>query len=80
MDLEYIIQQSPANISDTEIEEIYIKNNKNKVDTLSELWSIEKIKDKELDDWGKRRQIFDEHDKECYKYLNLSNTKTKINN
>lgn len=79
MNLEQIIQQSPIKFSDEEIEIIYNKNNKNTVDTLAELWLLEKIEKIELNEWDKRREIFDEYDKECYKFINKKKDKITSN-
>ena len=68
--MDEVIKQAPSNISDDEIKEIFLKNDSNITNTLAELWLLEKPKEKELNDWDKRRKLLDEMEEECYKYIN----------
>ena len=68
--MDEVIKQAPSNISDDEIKEIFLKNDSNITNTLAELWLLEKPKEKELNDWDKRRKLLDEMEEECYKFIN----------
>lgn len=54
-----IIEQAPINMSDEEIKEIYINNNKDVVKTLEVLWNVNTEEKK------KRRTIFDNVRETC---------------
>ena len=68
--MDEVIKQAPPNISDDDIKNIFLKNNSNIADTLTELWSLKKPEIKELNDWDKRRILLDEMEQECYKFIN----------
>jgi len=64
--MDQIISQAPSNFSNEEIEKIFIKNNSNVNNTLSELWDINfiNITEKEPKKWDEIRDICDSYDKE----------------
>jgi hypothetical protein len=64
--MDEIISQAPANLSNEEIEKIFIKNNSNVNNTLTELWDISftNITEKEPTKWDEIRDICDSYDKE----------------
>jgi hypothetical protein len=70
--MDELLKQSPDNISKEEIETIYLRNNKNVLDTLTELWkipvkNIEKTENEKK--WQEIREIYDDIDTEMYKAL-----------
>lgn len=70
--MDELLKQAPDNISKEEIETIYLRNNKNVLDTLTELWkipvkNIEKTENEKK--WQEIREIYDDIDKEMYKAL-----------
>ena len=73
--MDQIISQAPSNFSNEEIEKIFIKNNSNVNNTLSELWDISfiNITEKESTKWDEIRDICDSYDKEMknmvHKYI-----------
>jgi len=71
--------QAPLNISDDIINELYIKNNSNVVNTLAELWNLEALPIKKESKFDKFRDICDEHDKACYEYLNNMSNNNNTN-
>lgn len=79
--MEQIIKQAPDSISNEYLQEIYIKNNSNVIDTLVELWDIkEKKKEitKEQKKWNDIRETCDFFDNEMYKQI--KNTNKSIEN
>lgn len=67
-----LLKQAPDNISKEEIESIYLRNNKNVLDTLTELWKIpvknvQKTENEKK--WQEIREIYDDIDTEMYKVL-----------
>ena len=67
-----LLKQAPDNISKEEIEIIYLRNNKNILDTLTELWKIpvknvQKTENEKK--WQEIREIYDDIDTEMYKAL-----------
>ena len=70
--MDELLKQAPDNISKEEIETIYLRNNKNVLDTLTELWkipvkNIEKTENEKK--WQEIREIYDDIDTEMYKVL-----------
>ena len=70
--MDKLLKQAPDNISKEEIESIYLRNNKNVLDTLTELWKIpvknvQKTENEKK--WQEIREIYDDIDKEMYKAL-----------
>ena len=70
--MDELLKQAPDNISKEEIESIYLRNNKNILDTLTELWKIpvknvQKTENEKK--WQEIREIYDEIDTEMYKAL-----------
>jgi hypothetical protein len=68
--MDILIQQAPANLTIEEIEIIYNKNDKNIVDTLSELWDItdDKIIPPKTK-WDNIRETCDAYDLEMEKVM-----------
>lgn len=67
-----LLKQAPDNISKEEIEIIYLRNNNNVLDTLTELWKIpvknvQKTENEKK--WQEIREIYDDIDTEMYKAL-----------
>lgn len=70
--MEEIKKQAPENISDKELNEIFNKNNKNVIDTLTELWNIKAEKKKSniiQEKWKEIRDLCNDHDNEMYNQL-----------
>jgi dsDNA-binding SOS-regulon protein len=70
--MDELLKQAPDNISKEEIESIYLRNNKNVLDTLTELWKIpvknvQKTENEKK--WQEIREIYDDIDTEMYKVL-----------
>jgi hypothetical protein len=70
--MDELLKQAPDNISKEEIESIYLRNNKNVLDTLTELWKIpvknvQKTENEKK--WQEIREIYDDIDTEMYKAL-----------
>lgn len=70
--MDELLKQAPDNISKEEIESIYLRNNKNVLDTLTELWKIpvknvQKTENEKK--WQEIREIYDDIDTEVYKVL-----------
>jgi hypothetical protein len=70
--MDELLKQAPDNISKEEIENIYLRNNKNVLDTLTELWKIpvknvQKTENEKK--WQEIREIYDDIDTEMYKAL-----------
>jgi hypothetical protein len=76
--MDILIQQAPANITIEEIEKIYIKNDKNVINTLAELWEI--VDNKVIPPktkWDDIRETCDAYDFEMEKVM--KKMKNKIN-
>ena len=72
--MDELLKQAPDNISKEEIENIYLRNNKNVLDTLTELWKIpvknvQKTENEKK--WQEIREIYDYIDTEMYKVLRV---------
>lgn len=70
--MDELLKQAPDNISKEEIESVYLRNNKNVLDTLTELWKIpvknvQKTENEKK--WQEIREIYDDIDTEMYKVL-----------
>ena len=75
-----IISQAPANITDEEIKEIYYNNNKDVVKTLELLWNIsfeEKKKKRTVLD--NVRETCDAYDAEMYNFMNKNKNNSNSN-
>jgi|TARA_B110000259_G_C13991407_1_gene392647 hypothetical protein len=72
--MDELLKQAPDNISKEEIEKIYLRNDKNILETLIELWkvpvknTVKKCTDTE-NKWNEIREIYDDIDAEMYKML-----------
>ena len=70
--MDELLKQAPDNISKEEIESIYLRNNKNVLDALTELWKIP-IKNVQKTEnekkWQEIREIYDDIYTEMYKAL-----------
>jgi len=72
--MEELLKQAPDNISKEEIEIIYLRNDKNILDTLVELWKVpvKNIVNNNTETekkWKEIRDIYDDIDTEMYKVL-----------
>lgn len=70
--MEQVINQAPSNISNEEIERIYLKNDKDQTKTLMELWEIKTELKEETEDkkkWDGIRDICDSFDNEMANYF-----------
>ena len=72
--MEYIIRQAPKHISYEKVEEIYERNDRDKLKTLMEIWDIkDDIKGKDKDNiqkkWDNIRDTFDEFDNEMKRIM-----------
>jgi hypothetical protein len=68
--MDILIQQAPANLTIEEIEKIYIKNDKNVINTLAELWEI--VDNKVIPPktkWDDIRDTCDAYDSEMAKIM-----------
>jgi len=82
--MEELIKQAPENITYNELEIIFLRNNKNIVDTLTEVWNIpvnnvnnsDNIYNSDnngnKDKWKTIRETYDEIDKEMYNVIKNS--------
>jgi len=70
-DMEEVLKQSPIELSYDEIEVIFLKNNKNVLETLAELWKVcdEKVYniDETKNKWNEIRSVCDCFDNEMKK-------------
>ena len=65
------MKQVPENMSYKDVETIYLRNNKNIIDTLTEVWNIpvknvENVVDENKKKWNEIREIYDSIDREAY--------------
>jgi hypothetical protein len=70
--MDELIRQSPANIDEQIIRDIYNKNNGNLMNSLMELWDIKDIikeETKEQKEWGEIRNTCDTFDGEMNKMM-----------
>ena len=74
--MDILIKQAPPNISNEQIEEVYIKNNKDFLKTLNELWGISETIPKEKNKWDNMREICDSFDVEMDKMMKSKNQKS----
>ena len=82
--MEELIKQAPENITYNELEIIFLRNNKNIVDTLTEVWNIpvnnvnnsdnggNNDNNGNKDKWKTIRETYDEIDKEMYNVIKNS--------
>ncbi len=74
--MDILIKQAPPNISNEQIEEVYIKNNKDFLKTLNELWGISEIIPKDKTKWDNMRDICDSFDVEMDKMMKSKTKKS----
>jgi len=70
--MEQIIKQAPDYISQEKIQDVYVKNSSNAINTLVELWDIKEEKKeitKEKQKWNEIRETCDVFDTEMYKQI-----------
>ena len=76
--MDELIKQAPENITYNELEIIFLRNNKNIVDTLTEVWNIpvnnvnnsdNSYNKDNKDKWKTIRETYDEIDKEMYNVI-----------
>ena len=69
--MEEVFKQSPVELSYNEVEVIFLKNNKNVLDTLAELWKVSDEKVYNIDEtknkWNEIRSVCDSFDDEMKK-------------
>jgi hypothetical protein len=65
--MEEVLKQAPDNLEIAFIESVFAKNNQNVLDTLMELWSIDKPQEKEKTKWETIRDTCDAFDTEMQK-------------
>ena len=82
--MDELIKQAPENITYNELEIIFLRNNKNIVDTLTEVWNIpvnnvnnsdnsyNSDNNGNKDKWKTIRETYDEIDKEMYNVIKNS--------
>jgi len=73
--MDELIKQAPENITYSDLEIIFLRNNKNIVDTLAEVWNIQvnNINNNDnKDKWKMIRETYDEIDKEMYNVIKNS--------
>lgn len=66
------MKQVPENMTYKEVETIFLRNDKNIVDTLTEIWNIpiknvENVVDENKKKWDEIREVYDSIDREAYK-------------
>jgi len=66
------MKQVPENMTYKEVETIFLRNDKNIIDTLTEIWNIpiknvENVVDENKKKWDEIREIYDSIDREAYK-------------
>ena len=70
--MDELMKQVPENMTYKEVETIFLRNNKNIIDTLTEIWNIpiknvENVVDENKKKWDEIREIYDSIDREAYK-------------
>lgn len=70
--MDELMKQVPENMTYKEVETIFLRNNKNIIDTLTETWKIpiknvENVVDENKKKWDEIREIYDSIDREAYK-------------
>jgi len=66
------MKQVPENMTYKEAETIFLRNDKNIVDALTEIWNIpiknvENVVDENKKKWDEIREVYDSIDREAYK-------------
>jgi len=66
------MNQVPENMTYKEVETIFLRNDKNIIDTLTEIWNIpiknvENVVDDNKKKWDEIREVYDSIDREAYK-------------
>ena len=70
--MDELMNQVPENMTYKEVETIFLRNNKNIIDTLTETWKIpiknvENVVDENKKKWDEIREVYDSIDREAYK-------------
>lgn len=70
--MDELMKQVPENMTYKEVETIFLRNDKNIVDTLTEIWNIpiknvENVVDENKKKWDEIREVYDSIDREAYK-------------
>lgn len=70
--MDELMKQVPENMTYKEVETIFLRNNKNIIDTLTETWKIpiknvENVVDENKKKWDEIREVYDSIDREAYK-------------
>jgi hypothetical protein len=70
--MDELMKQVPENMTYKEVETIFLRNDKNIIDTLTEIWNIpiknvENVVDENKKKWDEIREIYDSIDREAYK-------------
>lgn len=72
--MDELMKQVPENMTYKEVETIFIRNDKNIIDTLTEIWNIpiknvENVVDDNKKKWDEIREVCDSIDREAYKFF-----------
>ena len=70
--MDELMKQVPENMTYKEVETIFLRNDKNIIDTLTEIWNIpiknvENVVDDNKKKWDEIREVYDSIDREAYK-------------
>jgi|TARA_Y100000389_G_C17447200_1_gene512353 hypothetical protein len=70
--MDELMNQVPENMTYKEVETIFLRNDKNIIDTLTEIWNIpiknvENVVDDNKKKWDEIREVYDSIDREAYK-------------
>jgi hypothetical protein len=70
--MDELMKQVPENMTYKEVETIFLRNDKNIIDTLTEIWNIpiknvENVVDENKKKWDEIREVYDSIDREAYK-------------
>lgn len=70
--MDELMKQVPENMTYKEVETIFLRNDKNIVDALTEIWNIpiknvENVVDENKKKWDEIREVYDSIDREAYK-------------
>jgi hypothetical protein len=70
--MDELMKQVPENMTYKEAETIFLRNDKNIVDALTEIWNIpiknvENVVDENKKKWDEIREVYDSIDREAYK-------------
>ena len=70
--MDELMKQVPENMTYKEVETIFLRNDKNIIDTLTEIWNIpikniKNVVDDNKKKWDEIREVYDSIDREAYK-------------